>query len=246
MSHKLTNQTHPTMTWEWSKIGEDPCMTTTYFSGVIAQVRIIKPYHFGEIVDSTVEVLFRDGSEYTWQNKHVCTVYNGQFGISVSGDGRFLFVQTWDKGMFCYDARTGIQVWRTKRRYGITNIFVNDSTVLVHQHDRALQLLDMETGDVLKEKKPARDWGFYLLDKQHFICHTSARNWEIIRAADLETVETIPHKQFPDDSWCIRYVYLEGGKLKYEAFRNVWENGKMLPNEEIEGYIEIHYQEVTP
>ena len=246
MSHRFTNQTHPLMTWEQGKIGEDSCMTTSCFSGAIARVRVTQPYHFGEAVDADVEVLFRDGREYTWKNNRVSTVYNGQFGISVSPDGRFVFVQTWDRGLFCYDSGTGKQVWRTGRRFGITNMCVNASTVLVHQHDRALQLLDMETGEVIKEKKPARAWGFYCLDSGHLICHTCARQWEIIRASDLETVQIIPAKQFPDDSWCIRNVYLENGKVKYEAFRNVWENGTMLPNEETEGYIEIYFQEVTP
>ena len=241
----FNNQTHPSMNWEQSKIGEDSCLTTTYFSGAIAQVRIIRPYHFGEIVEATVEVLFRDGSEYSWQNKQVCTVYNGQFGISVSDDGRRLFVQTWDKGMFCYDTKTGAQVWRTKRRLGITNIFVNESTVLVHQHEKALQLLDIETGEVLKEKKPARAWGFYMLDDRHLICQTCAKHWEIIRAEDLETVEVIPAKKFPGERWCVRNVYLEEGNVKYEAFRDGgMKDGKH--NVEIKhGIIETHYQEET-
>lgn len=242
-----TERMNPFMTWKLTskpdRWGDDPCFVVTYFSGAIERISVthrLSMYKF--------EVIYADSTSYHWElwDNNIFTSYNHQFGISVSFDGRFLFVQTWDKGLFCYDARTGVLVWRTKRRFGITTVFVNENTLAVHQHDRALQLLDMETGEVLKEKKPARDWGFYLLDKQHFICHTSARNWEIIRAADLETVEIISHKQFPDDSWCIRYVYLESGKLKYEAFRNVWENGKMLPNEETEGYIEIHYQEVTP
>ena len=235
-------QTHPTMAWEQSLIGEDSCLTTTYFSGAIAQVRVVRRYPFEQTVPCDVEVLFRDGSQHKWQNKNVCTAYNSSFGISVSKDGRFLFVQTWDKGMFCYDTKTGTQVWRTKRRFGITNIFVNESTVLVHQHEKALQLLDMETGEVLKEKKPARAWGFHPLDDRHLICQTCARHWEIIRAEDLETVEVIPAKKFPGDRWCVRNVYLEEGIVKYEAFHGEMKDGKYhveLKNESIE----THYQE---
>lgn len=242
MEWKDKEQTHPTMTWQHTWRGDDPCLITSYFSGPVEQVRIIST-HPDEA--EILEVLFRDGSQYRWNNKNVSIAYHRQFGISVSRDGHFLFVQTWDKGLFCYDTRTGAQVWRTKRRLGITNIFVNQSTVLVHQHDKALQLLDIETGEVLKEKKPARAWGFYILDDRHIICHTCAKHWEIIRAEDLETVEVIPAKQIPDDRWCVRSIFLENGNLKYQAFHNVWEGNKMLPNEEIEGNVEIHYQEET-
>lgn len=242
MQWKDSHETHPTMTWEHTWHGADPCLVTSYFSGSIERVYVISPHPDEE---NTVEVLFRDGSQYSWKNKHISIAYHRQFGTSVSRDGRFLFVQTWDKGLFCYEAKTGKQVWRTKRRLGITNIFVNEATVLVHQHDKALQLLDMETGEVLQEKKPARAWGFYYLDDRHILCHTCAKHWEIIRTEDLETVEIIPAKEFPDEGWCIRSVFPEKGTIKYQAFRNVWEGTKMLPNEELEGTVEIHYREET-
>ena len=239
----FTNQTHPAMFWEKALIDDVPHLTSSYFDGAIEKVCIT---HAHWEADHEVEVLFRDGSRYNWSNTVISIAYNGQFGISVSKDGRYLFAQTWDKGLFCYDSRTGRQVWRTKRRFGITEIFINDTTLLVHQHDRALQLLDMETGKVLKEKKPARAWGFYPLDKEHLICHTCAKHWEIIRASDLETVEIISKKQFPAGRWRVRNVYLEDGKVKYEAFLDGGiVNGKHIL-EINEGTIETHYQEVSP
>ena len=213
----FSEQTHPMMTWKKSLIQDVPCLTTAYFGGAIEQVRVTHPEWEAP---HEVEVLFRDGSRYHWPNFQVSVAYNGQFGISVSKDGQFLFVQTWEKGLFCYDPRTGNRLWRTKRRLGITNIFVNDTTLLVHQHGKALQLLDLETGEVLKEKKPARAWGFYPLDAQHLICQTCAKHWEIIRAADLETVRIIPKKHFPGDGWCVRNVYPKDGRLMYEAFHD--------------------------
>ena len=238
----FTNETHPSMTWEKSLIDDIPCLTTTYFGGAIGQVRVLHPQWEAP---HEVEVLFRDGNRYSWTNSVISIAYNGQFGTGVSGDGRFLFVQTWDKGLFCYDSRTGRQIWRTKRRLGITNIFINENTLLVHQHDKALQLLDMETGEVLKEKKPARAWGFYPIDSRHLICQTCARHWEIIRARDLETVKIIPKKHFPGDRWCVRNVYCQDGKVKYEAFLD----GGIKDGEHIleiqNGTIELYEQEET-
>ena len=43
----------------------------------------------------------------------------GQFGIAVTADGKMVFAQTWENGLFCFDAKTGEQIWRTKSRRGI-------------------------------------------------------------------------------------------------------------------------------
>ena len=194
---------------------------------------------------ATVIIEYRDGRVFEWLEKNgLSNAYNGQFGLSVSLDGRFAFVQFWEKGLFCYNAQTGDLVWRTKRRLGITNIYVDEKTVLCHQHDRALQLLDIETGEVVKEKTPARAWGFTYLQEGYIICHTSARKWEIIRTKDLETVEEIPDKLFGNGEWCINSIRLtQDGKLVWRGFQDVWDDSvqphKMLPNRETQGEVEI-------
>lgn len=194
---------------------------------------------------ATVIIEYRDGRVFEWLEKNgLSNAYNGQFGLSVSLDGRFAFVQFWEKGLFCYNAQTGELVWRTQRRFGITNIYVNEKTVLCHQHDRALQLLNIETGEVVKEKTPARAWGFTYLQEGYIICHTSARKWEIIRTEDLETVEEIPDKLFGNGEWCINSIRLtQDGKLVWRGFQDVWDDSvqphKMLPNRETQGEVEI-------
>lgn len=194
---------------------------------------------------ATVIIEYRDGRVFEWLEKNgLSNAYNGQFGLSVSLDGRFAFVQFWEKGLFCYNAQTGDLVWRTKRRLGVTNIYVDEKTILCHQHDRALQLLDIETGEVVKEKTPARAWGFTYLQEGYIICHTSARKWEIIRTEDLETVEEIPDKLFGNGEWCINSIRLtQDGKLVWRGFQDVWDDSvqphKMLPNRETQGEVEI-------
>ena len=146
---------------------EEPGFLTVYRRGVIKQ-SVVK---YGRYVPdlyknapTTVVIEYRDGRVFEWpEPNNMIGSYNGQFGLSVSLDGRFVFAQSWEKGLFCYHAQTGSLVWRSKRRLGITNVYVNETTVLCHQHDKALQLLDIETGEVVKEKTPARDWGFSYL-----------------------------------------------------------------------------------
>jgi len=195
----------------------------TYQNGAITAIRVT----VGNTADSASRL------HITWQDRQTAewsalqpeiAVYVEQFGLSVSQDGRFIFVQTWDSGLYCLDAATGEKVWRSQSRRGVTSLAINESTLVAHQREHALLLLDPETGAVLKEKHPAKAWGFFQLDEKHLICQTTARQWEIIRTEDLETILVIPHSLFPRTSgaqpWCIRDVWLKDGCLWCNAFRS--------------------------
>lgn len=191
-------------------------------------------YHTGEIASILITrsparrvcVTWRDGRTAEWLNAKldVGGAYQEQFGVSVTADGRCLFVQTWDNGLHCLDASTGTCIWRSKSRRCVTSLMVGTDTLVAHQREHALLLMDLRTGEVLKEKRPARAWDFYPLSPDCFICQTTTRQWEIIRTADLETVQVIPQALFPetqgDQPWCIRDVWLEGRQLWCSAFRS--------------------------
>lgn len=208
--------------WRDTEHADGPCnVEYTYSGGRIASVSIqMNPVR-------TIRVTWRDGKTAEWTDStlDIGGVYQQQFGLTVSQDGRFLFVQTWEKGLHCLDTATGRCIWRSKSRRGVTSLMISARTLAVLQREHALLLIDIETGEVLKEKRPARAFDFYPLSPTYFICQTSARQWEIIRAADLETVQVIPHKLFPDTTgdmpWCIRDVWLEDGQLWCNAFHSV-------------------------
>lgn len=208
--------------WRDTEQADVPCnVEYAYSDGSIASVSI----HMGAV--HTIRVTWCDGRTAEWTDSalNIGGVYQQQFGLTVSQDGRFIFVQTWEKGLHCLNAATGGCIWRSKSRRGVTSLMVSAHTLAVLQQGHALLLMDIETGDVLKEKRPARAFDFYPLSPTHFICQTSARQWEIIRADDLVTVQFIPHKLFPDTTgdtpWCIRDVWLEDGQLWCNAFRSV-------------------------
>ena len=166
-----------------------------YSAGKIASVKLCFEKNSE---DTAVIVEYRMGESYTWKCKYF-DGYNGQFGVAVSADGEKIFAQTWENGLLCFDAKTGEPIWRTKSRRGITSLFVNDDTIVAHQHEHALQIIDMHTGEVLKEKRPATAWGFTALNHQYFICRVTARKWEIIEAETLGTVESFTHKSFTNN-----------------------------------------------
>ena len=211
-----------------------------YSHGSIESVQMIFDNKSSE---NTIVVKQRNGETYTWNSKYFDS-YIDQFGIAVSSDGTRIFAQTWENGLFCFNAVTGERIWRTKSRRGITNIYVNDDTITVQLHDYAMQLLDMNTGEVIKEKRPSTAWGFTALDNQYIICQTTARKWEVIEANTLEVMETFTHKEFTNNhvDFCINHISLsEGGTICVRGFQNVWDDSTSpptrLPNVEFESHI---------
>lgn len=205
----------------------------TYPGGSIASVRVA--WGMGG-APSSVSVAWRDGYEARWSVSKPCIdVYADQFGLSVSPDGLRIFVQTDRSGLYCLDAATGNTLWRSPFKHSVTSIAINGATLVAHQCERALLLMDAATGEVLREKTPARAWCFYQLTPTHLICQTTARQWELLRTDTLETVMTIPHSLFPrttgsdDVRWCIRDVWLEDGRLWCNAFRDDEQTDAMIP-----------------
>lgn len=192
--------------------------------------------------ETAVTVVFSNGSNAQWNTKWL-TPYIFQFGVAASFDGKFLFAQTWESGLLCLDSKTGERIWKTKSRRGITNVFVNDNTILCHQRERALQLIDLHTGEVLKEKRPATAWGFTAIDHSHIVCQVTAKRWEVIDAETLETKATYSHRDFTGghEDYIVNRIRLYGGALSARGFKNVWDDAssERLPNLEFEHQLNI-------
>ena len=205
-----------------------------YDHGPIATITF-KPFLFDTNMLGTINVFYRNGEHHSWNTKYV-DAYTSQFGIAVNNDGKMVFLQTWENGLFCFDARTGDQIWRTKSKRGVTNIFVLDDTVLCQQHDRALQLLDIHTGEVLVEKR-VKSWGFTAIDHHHIVCQIKVRQWDLIEASSLQTIESFSSKVFTEghEDYCVNKIERgEDGTIRVSGFKNVWDESerpaKMLPN----------------
>lgn len=195
----------------------------SYDAGAIRRVYLEFPIG---LIGAEVQVYFADGNMHWWKSKWLSS-YNLSFGIAVSFDGNYVFAQTWENGLLCLDSRTGNVIWRTKSKRGVTHVFVNEKTILCHQHERALQLLDIHTGEVLSEKRPATAWGFTALDHKHIICQVTANRWEIIDAQTMETKEVFSHKDFTGghtDYSISRIIRTEDGKIKLFGFEHAWEH----------------------
>jgi len=212
-------------------------------AGAVRQIVMETP---GFSQDTTVSVYFDNGQISRWKTKWISS-YIYQFGVAASFDGAYIFIQTWENGLFCVDAYTGEIVWRTKSKRGITNIFVNEGTLVIHQRERALQLLDIRTGEIIKEKRPATAWGFTAIDHKHILCQVTARRWEIIDSETLEMKMVFSHRDFTGghENYCINHIKMDGQQLVVRGFQNVWDNtvkpAKMMPNLEFEHRLPVDF-----
>lgn len=215
---------------------------TTYDRGEIKSIAQNCPLG---ALGTEVCVNFANGGRCLWETE-LLSSYNYQFGTAVSPDGKYVFVQTWDKGVYCLDSRSGKTIWCSRSKKGVTSLFVNGDTLLCHRHGYALELLDIHTGEVLAEKRPAKGWGFTALDHRYIVCQVTARRWEIIDARTLETKKQFSHKLFTDghEDYVVSGISLtEDGRIQVQGFTNVWDNTVsppvMLPNPEFEHYLEF-------
>ncbi len=210
--------------------------TVAYDGGGIRLIR----FGDGDRDHQNMTVCFEDGTEARWTTDRIDFAFLSQFGMATAAGGKYVLSQTWERGLFCLDARTGEQIWRTKSKRGITSVFVNENTVLVHQRERALQLIDLHTGKVLQEKRPATSWSFKAIDHKHIVCCVTARRVEIIDTKTMETKQTFSAKEYTGghEDYCVNKVWRIGQELYVRGFKNVWDDSvsppKHLPNLEFE------------
>ena len=176
----------------------------------------------GELGSATV--LYRDDSRFSWKSKYVDCVFQEQVGIAVSPDGSCLFLPTWELGFHCVDAKSGERIW--SKRYGVTNLFLLENTLVCQRPYQALQLLDLHTGELLKERRVS-SWGFTSLNHRYLICHVKEtqrdNHWDIIRASTLETVQSISQRTLTDghERYCVRdIVWVPEGELLVSGFKD--------------------------
>ena len=215
---------------EYSVTFGDDRNTYLYDTGAVEKIELSYPIPRNDSPVS-VTVNYRSGERYCWKTKYLESVYIRQFGLAVTADGNCVFVQTWENGLYCLDARTGDKRWRTKSRRGVTNAFVGKDYILCQQHNRALQLLDIQTGEVRSERR-VTSRGFTSLNHQYIACEARVARWEIIEAATLKTVQSFSAREFTQghEYYCVNLIQYRGnGMLRVSGFQNRHDG---LPNDE--------------
>ncbi len=74
--------------------------------------------------------------------------YNEQFGITLSDNPKCFFVQSWEKGLFCFSLNTGEQLWHVKRKHAC-NILVDADHVFCYFRGDGIRKYGIVNGDAL-------------------------------------------------------------------------------------------------
>jgi len=111
-------------------------------------------FHAGKFANvkdkpTAIECKFRDGVVSSFTHPKNNTAYVRQYGISVTKDGKELFLQTWDDGLYCYETIKGKLLWRSKTNC-IGEIAVFDSVIACAQMDKGIEIISIKGGSKIK------------------------------------------------------------------------------------------------
>ena len=161
-------------------------VVATYSKGKIQKVDV----RIDEEGVSSVTVLSVEG-EFLWTTDKIFIVAYMMFGIPVSQDGKYLFAQQDRRGMICFEAMTGKVVWKTKSKAEISHVLVRKDHLCCSKARDEIQLIDIESGEILKSYRTPFDNRFKVLSDDIIFNHTRAKSWEVLSAENLEIIETI-------------------------------------------------------
>lgn len=94
--------------------------------------------------------------------------YNEQFGITLSDDAKCFFVQSWEKGLFCFSLDTGEQLWHVKRKHAY-NILADADYVFCYFVGDGIRKFGIVNGDELDRYPFVGDGGVYIVDNALFL-----------------------------------------------------------------------------
>ena len=146
--------------------------------------------------------------ESVWETDKIYLVGYMMYGIPVSQDGRFVFAQQDMKGLLCLDAKDGHIIWKTQSKAEYSHVLVGDKYLCCSKGKNEIQLLDIETGSVMKSYKTTFDNRFEVITDGFIVNHTKAKAWDIICSETLEVVQTIPDSIFMRNRRSIELSYI--------------------------------------
>lgn len=180
---------NPHMTLEWF-----PNKAITYYSkGPIEKVQCTKQ---SDEYDCLCTLSVYSGENvWEWSSRKLYLTGFIMYGIPISLDGSKLFAPQSNGGLICYELITGKILWKTKSKAEYSHIFVNPNTICCAKSRNEIQLIDIETGEVIKSHKTPFDNRFEVLSDDYILNHTRSKWWEVLSPHTLETVQTIGDKE---------------------------------------------------
>lgn len=130
----------------------------------------------------TIRFTYWDGtSVYVDVSKFVemQTGYNRQFGITLTDDGKLFFVQSWEKGLFCFHVQTGMLLWHNsqKKAYRLAS---KGDIVLCQHFGQCISAFDGRTGAIIRKYPLTTGTTFKPLSQGYYLIGPKRGSYEII------------------------------------------------------------------
>lgn len=179
-------------------------LTTAYNQGKIAKSILEKD-------TGAISFCRRDGHVFRidiTQHFFPESVFLKQFGISVTEDGEYFFIQRWETGLFCFQVETGKLCWRSRRRHPY-HLVVRGNTVVCQFLGECVDVLSAENGELLAHYPLGFDTYFWPLTDDYYLVGPKRGKYHIIDHT-LNVCESIPVKRFNPEGFS-SFILLEAG-----------------------------------
>lgn len=124
-------------------------------------------------------------------SKHILPeiVYMEQFGITVTEDGQYFFVQSWEKGLFCFHLPTGELAWHNKRKRAF-ELVVKDGRAICRFMDQRVEVMGITSGQVVASYPLGEGTLFFPLDDDHYLTGPKRGKYHVLDR-DLQVREIV-------------------------------------------------------
>lgn len=164
-----------------------------------------------------IDCSFRNGKIISFEFPKDEMAYIGQYGITVTKDGKYLFLQVWDEGLYCYETETGKQVWKSPIKK-VKKVFSCGNVIIAQREDIGIDILSLSNGEKIKRISciPFNISYFLVwqLNECYFIYGPKHGEYSVVRFSDLKEVY-----KFNIGSEIPKMVTYTKGKIIFECDR---------------------------
>ena len=171
--------------------------------------------------EGNVSVIGKDNKVLSRFPTKASVAYNRQYGTPISSDGQYVFIGTWEYGIFCYSLETGHLNW--KQRPGkVRNIVVSDNILFIEMADRGIYVRDVESGQVLQEIKMTAIDKLKLLTPLELFAGPKNGKYFIFNVPTSEIKREIKIKSLNVNN-CLSFIILDAFYKNNNLFVKGWE-----------------------
>lgn len=146
--------------------------------------------------------------------------YSGQFGTPISEDGKYVFIGTWERGLFCYSLSDGELKW--KQGPGKVRLVIPYKNLLViEMANRGVYVRNADTGELVKVIKMSGIEVFSQISDKEVFVGPKFNKYYIYSLDTLEPLHEIPATDLNINrclSFVIREVFYKNDELYIEGF----------------------------